>query len=47
MLWRFGRAVRNALVHNGCIQFTNSASPAVEWRGLQYGFGDNGRPVLF
>jgi hypothetical protein len=47
MLWRFGWAVRNALVHNGCIHFTSSASPLVEWRGLRYGFGDNGRPVLF
>jgi hypothetical protein len=47
MLWRFGRAVSNALVHNGCIHFTSSASPAVEWHGLRYGFGDNGRPVLF
>jgi hypothetical protein len=47
MLWRFDRVVRNALVHNGCIHFTSSASPAVEWSGLRYGFGRNGRPVLF
>ncbi len=47
MLWRFGWAMRNALVHNGCIHVTSSASPAVEWRGLRYGLGDNGRPVLF
>jgi hypothetical protein len=46
-VWRFGHAVRNALIHNGCIHFTSRSSPAVEWRGLRYGFVDNGRPVLF
>lgn len=47
MLWRFGWAMRNALVHNGCIHFTSCHSPAVDWSRLRYGFGNNGRPVLF
>ncbi len=39
----FGRVVRNAMAHAGRIYFDKPARHAVQWRGLSYDHGDNGK----
>jgi hypothetical protein len=46
-VWRFGRIVRNALTHNGCIDIRNPNAPPESWRSLTYSPADNGKPILF
>ena len=43
----FGRVIRNALAHKGCINFTNPNAAAVTWRSLTYSPLDNGRSILY
>jgi hypothetical protein len=45
-VWNFARVVRNAMSHGGTINFQNSNSQAVSWRGLTYSPADNGRTIL-
>lgn len=46
-VWRFGRIVRNALTHDGCIDIRNPKSAPETWRTLTYSPADNGKPILF
>jgi hypothetical protein len=43
----FGRVIRNGFTHGGRIAFDNPRAAPVSWRGLTYGPGDNGRPILY
>lgn len=45
-VWKFGRALRNACAHNGCIHIKNEKE-TVEWGGLEYSHRDNNKKVLF
>ena len=44
--WRFAWAIRNALAHNGRIEFRNAQKRAVEWDGLRYDASNNQHPVF-
>lgn len=44
--WRFAWAIRNALAHNGRIDFRNPKKNAVEWDGLRYDASNNKHPVF-
>lgn len=46
-VWKFGRAIRNALAHNGAINIDDTSAPPVMWRGLSYSHRDNGKAVLY
>lgn len=39
-VWNFGRVIRNAFAHNGCIRI-DDAKENVSWRGLTYSHADN------
>lgn len=45
-VWNFARVVRNAMAHGGRISIEKSSEPSVSWKGLTYGFDDNGRDIL-
>lgn len=42
----FCRVIRNAIAHDGKLRIDNPKPPPVAWRGLAYGYADNGRPVI-
>jgi hypothetical protein len=42
----FCRVVRNAIAHDGRVRIANAKAPPVSWRGLTYGYGDNGKALL-
>ena len=46
-VWRFGRIVRNALAHDGCIDIRNKDANPETWRGITYGPEQNGEAILF
>ena len=42
-VWNFGRVLRNAAGHAGCINFQNLSAQPVSWGNLVYSPADNGR----
>jgi hypothetical protein len=46
-VWNFGRVIRNAFSHGGCINFLNPNAQSVNWKTLTYSPSDNGRQVLY
>jgi hypothetical protein len=44
--WRFGRVVRNAISHNGCIRIDRPNEAPVSWHGRTYSYADNGTEIL-
>lgn len=45
--WNFGRVVRNALYHDGCILIHNQQARPVEWNTLSYSYADNGKQIIY
>jgi len=45
--WNFARVVRNAISHNGMINFESQSSKPVSWKGLVYDPKDNGKRIIF
>lgn len=43
--WNFGRVIRNSYSHGGEINFSNTSSSAVSWRGITYSPSDNGKSI--
>jgi hypothetical protein len=41
----FARVVRNAFAH-GAIRIRNPQAAPVTWRGLSYGYANNGQPII-
>ena len=46
-IWNFGRVVRNAFAHGGCVRIDDPNSRPVNWGNLTYSYSDNGRNLLF
>jgi hypothetical protein len=44
--WRFGRIVRNAISHNGCVKIDRQQEPPCTWNNLTYSYADNGRKIV-
>ncbi|MPR60617.1 hypothetical protein D7027_02065 [Ochrobactrum intermedium] len=42
--WKFGRALRNAMAHNGRVDIRDNAT--VRWKGLSYSKADNGTELM-
>jgi len=46
-VWKFGRIVRNAFVHNGIITIRDLNAPPVSWGKLSYSAANNGQKILY
>lgn len=44
--WRFGRVIRNAISHNGCIRIDGKNERPVLWHGREYSYADNETRIL-
>jgi hypothetical protein len=42
----FARVIRNAIVHGGSLNITNPKALPVNWKHLEYGPADHGKPIL-
>jgi hypothetical protein len=45
-IWNFGRVVRNAISHGGCINIDDKTAPTVTWYHLAYGPAQNKQLII-